>query len=460
MASKTALPKKVRQLDVKGLKKAKSETTMSSEKWKLLQVGMKEKWPQPEYMKGPHPSGKGHTSYRDETFEAATRFRAETKILYRPHAKAPGTKSHVRYEKYAKATTVGEALAKGAWPGDWCWDIERGYIKVIGPLRPEPLDVSQLADGVKITQVDEAVMQWYKKELAKKYGLNFKDLQSEKGAGESIIMRAHRLVAQREAKKILAQKKTVTDADVELVLGLWGFARNVTRVNVMQEGQSYVWSDTMGLLRDRCGDIHLTKATRAYPEVVNILSRWLTDRLPASEAKDFTWTSFNVNKNYAAKIHRDGNNFGPSMISAFGDFTGGNLNYYPHDDCQIKVEKLEETTAHKAKKLDLGKGLCLFNGNSAHSVDPFEGNRFSIVYFTLGCHAKMKDADRQKLQSMGVAAPKPDESPYSIICPPLGERSGKRYSQIPTPTRKAELPPFRYWSKTSLAGKKLKQKKA
>jgi hypothetical protein len=36
-----------------------------------------------------HPEGKGMTCYRDETFEIVTRWHADTKISYRPHAKSP-----------------------------------------------------------------------------------------------------------------------------------------------------------------------------------------------------------------------------------------------------------------------------------------------------------------------------------------------------------------------------------
>jgi len=464
MAGGKATLRSVKKADVKGLKAARAATTMTSEQWKKLNVGMKEKWPQPDYMMSDHPEGKGQASYRDETFELVTRFKMETKITYRPHAKAPGSKSHVRYESYSKSRTVGEALKNGSWPVDWCWDIERGYIKVIGPLREEPLDVSEMNDKdmSKLTEVDLCVLQWYKKELAKKYGFSYKDLCSEPGAGESVIMRAHRLVAQREAKKMLVKKQAITDDDIFKILGYWGFARNATRLNVMQKDVTWVWSDTLGLLRDRCGDIHLTKSTYAYPEVVEVMARWLKDRLHSQgmEAKDFKWTSFNVNKNYAGAIHRDGNNFGPSMISAFGDFTGGALNYYPHDDGKIDLQKLQKTTLHKADKLDLKNGLALFNGNNAHHVDDFEGNRYSIVYFTLGCHAKMKDSDRKKLESMSVATPKPDECPYKIICPPRGERFKSRYGSVPTPqgVRKIvkELPASRYWKKTALNGKKRK----
>ena len=457
--------KQVRKTDLKGLKAAKAATTMTTEMWRKSQVGMKQKWPQPEYMDVPHPEGKGGTSYRDETFSVVTCFSEDTRIAYRPHAKAPGSKSHVRYEKYSKSKTVGQALKNGSWPADWCWDIERGFLKVLGPVRDEPFDMSEVQHESEMTEVDRAVMNWCRKELAKRFGLDIKDLSTERGAGESILMRAHRLVAQREAKKILAdcdkKKRAVSDEDLTRVLNMWGFAKNVTRLNVMKEDMKFVWSDTLGLLRDRCGDIHLTKPTHGYPEMVQLMSQWLTDRLPSTEAHQFKWTSFNVNKNYAGKIHRDGNNFGPSMISAFGDFTGGTLNYYPHDDGKIAVEKLEANSKHQADKLDLKTGLALFNGNSAHSVDDFVGNRYSIVYFTLGCHAKMKQEDRKQLESMGVATPKPDEDPYKIIRAPIGERFQTRYQGIATPARnggrrKAELPASIYWKKTALGSRKRK----
>lgn len=291
--------------------------------------------------------------------------------------------------------------------------------------------------------------------IGEKYGLNYKDLVSAPGCGESIIMRAHRLVSVRECKALLKKKAMITDEELSKVLGYWGFARNVTRLNVMRGGQKFVWSDTMGLLRDRCGDIHLTKSSHAYPEFIQVMARWLTERIPSTEAKDFRWTSFNINKNYAGKIHRDGNNFGPSMISAFGDFTGGKLNYFPHDDGKIDLDELEKKTSNRADHHDLKSGLVLFNGNSAHCVDAFEGNRYSIVFFTLGCHSKMKQDDRMKLEKMGVKAPAPDENPYKIIRAPLGEKSAKRYAATPLRQGARELPASRYWPK-KIFGKKTK----
>jgi len=444
--------KKIRSLDVKGLRAAKQATKMTKEKWVKLQLGMAEKWSVPIYMQQSRPDGKGHTCYRDETFELMSRFKADTKIAYRPHAKAPGSsttpsKSHVRYEKYMRATAAAQALKLGAWPQDWCWDYERGYIKVDEKtLRDEPIDISQLVDDSGLTAVDRAVYQWYRKELAKKLGLNYKDLSVGKGSQETTIMRAHRLVAQREATAVLEHcskaSRRVTDQELTTVLAAWGFARNVNRVNVMKEGQNWVWSDTLGLLRDRIGDIHLTQSSIKYPEVVMVINKWLSDRLP-KDAQPFVWTSLNVNKDYAASVHRDGNNFGPSMISAFGEFSGGKLNYYPDDDGKGEPEKLEKGN-HKKEAFDLRNGLALFNGNCAHSVDDFKGHRFSIVFFTLGCHSKMKEEDRPGLETMGFAVPKKDQNPHELLRPPHKKQS------VASPLA-MRLPASRFWTKASLA---------
>lgn len=457
---------KVRKVDVAGLAKAKRETKMTSKQWKQHQVGMKAKWPQPDYMLEPHPDGKGHTCYRDETFEIITRWMTNTKISYRPHAKAPGTKSHVRYEKYAKAKTVGQALKLGSWPADWCWDYERGFIKVDGPVRDEPLDLSELQEGESssLSEVDRIVIMWARKEIAKRFGVTEAELLDGKCAGESMLTRAHRIVAQREAKAVLDSGRAVTDNDVANVLMKWGFARNSGRLNVMQEGRSWVWSDTLGLLRDRMGDIHLTTPSHSYPQVPELLNRWLMDRLP-EEATGFAWTSLNLNKDYAARIHRDGNNFGPSMISAFGDFSGGQLRYYPEDDGKTDVHELEKQQGDTAEKFDIRQGLALFNGNCAHSVESFKGHRFSVVFFTIGCHRNMKPEDREKMATMGFTVPKPDIDPFQLIAPPSGYGRSAKY-RVATPLRNAsgakraakKLPGSRYWKKSELKVKPAKVK--
>lgn len=59
------------------------------------------------------------------------------------------------------------------------------------------------------------------------------DLNIGKGSGESLIMRAHRLVAQRDAKAALAaaekEGRQIAEAEVLAVLRAWAFAKNPNR---------------------------------------------------------------------------------------------------------------------------------------------------------------------------------------------------------------------------------------
>lgn len=361
----TGKAKIVRKDDKKGKAAALRQTTMTKEQWKGHQTKYKSSWPVPQYMTQPRDAkfvrDGGDGSYRIETYEIVTRWMAETKIEYRPHAKAPGSKSHVRYEKYSQAKTVGQALKLGSWPMDWCHDYEHGFIKVKGPVRPEPIDPSKLGAKQKMNDVDAAISHWYRKELAKRYNLDLKELAHQSGSGESIIMRAHRLVCERKCAAFLKaadkEKRAITDAEVSEAMATWAFAKNPNRQNVLPDGQDWVWSDTIGLIRDRIGDIHIVTSTLRYPSFVKIFTRWLADRVPP-EVDTFKYTSLNLNCNYAAKRHRDGNNFGPSFIKAFGDFTGGELSNWPDDDRDTcKLDKLPEKDRHV---VNLSKNLCMF----------------------------------------------------------------------------------------------------
>jgi len=421
------------------LQKVKKAGQMTLQQWNALQVGMDDKWPLPGYMNGM----KGHTAYHEETYGIVTHWASDTRISYRPHAKRPGSKSHVRYEQYSQAKTVGEALKFGTLPADWCWDYERGFIKVHGPVRDEPVDLCKLDEGTE-TPVDMAIHRWYKRELARNLGLNVKDLGKDMAYNESLVMRAHRLVTQREAKAILeeADKKQtfIMDADVELILQKWHFAKNPWRVNVMEEGQKWVFSDTLGLNRDRIGDIHLTAATKRYPQVTELFSRWLNERLPP-DMKTFSWTSLNVNYDYAARIHRDNGNFGPSMIKAFGKFEGGGLNYWPEDNKTLQLDKLP---AAGKVNMQIRDGLAVFNGNCAHSVDDFKGHRYSIVFFTLGCHADAPEDAKEQLRTLGVPYPTADADPHRLLRQPSGKHTAAAIS-----AKSNEKSSYKYW-KTSV----------
>lgn len=429
ISERTGKPKIVRKDN--GREAAAKEATMTKDEWRKFQAEKYSKaWPKPEYMhekgafKTTYVRDGGEGAYKDKTYEIVTRWTAKTRIAFRPHAKAPGSKSHIRYENYAVAKTVGQALELGCYPMDWCFDYEHGFIKVLGgDVREEPLDISKVDDESKLTEVDRCLVHWFRRELAKRYDLKIADLLVEKGGGESVLMRAHRLVADRKAGELIKQatktNRAISDDDMETVLSTWAFAKNAARQNVIPDGQSWVWSDNVGLVRDRNGDIHLTSACKRYPSFTTIINMWLSDRLP-KEVQEFKWTSLNLNCNYAAKRHRDGNNFGPSMIKAFGPFKGGALSCFPGDDKSVELSKLKPASK---KTIDIRTHLAMFNGNAAHEVDSFSGNRYSVVFFAVGCHAQAPQKVMSELKSLGFAVPHRDEDPHAILGAPGPQKS-------------------------------------
>merc|ERR1739848_42927 len=130
----------------------------------------------------------------------------------------------------------------------------------------------------------------------------------------------------------------------------------------------------------------------------------------------------NVNCNYAAAQHRDAGNFGSSFIAGFGDFTGGKLAYFPEDPGVPTPMDKGASTKSKKMFVDINENLFLFNGNCAHYVEPFEGDRYSIVWFTLGCHAKTSAEDRDKLSRLGMPMPAVDAKEYTVLRTPANQR--------------------------------------
>ena len=55
--------------------------------------------------------------------------------------------------------------------------------------------------------------------------------------------------------------------------------------------------------------------------------------MPRASAIPFT--TITMNKRYAARLHRDSRNDGPSIGNAVGKFSGGKLLYWQRDDGRV-----------------------------------------------------------------------------------------------------------------------------
>ena len=68
------------------------------------------------------------------------------------------------------------------------------------------------------------------------------------------------------------------------------------------------------------------------------------------------------------------------MGIAVGSFTGGGLRYYPNDDKKGDLTLLRKKSS---VVLDLKRKPTVFDGNRGHNVEPFKGERFSLIFFSV-----------------------------------------------------------------------------
>jgi hypothetical protein len=83
----------------------------------------------------------------------------------------------------------------------------------------------------------------------------------------------------------------------------------------------------------------------------------------------FNFTAITVNENYSSGPHKDKGNQGNSFLVAFGDFSGGDLTFSDGDlSGNYNVNRIPLITNFTTQ---------------THFVQPWTGNRYSLVYYNL-----------------------------------------------------------------------------
>lgn len=101
-----------------------------------------------------------------------------------------------------------------------------------------------------------------------------------------------------------------------------------------------------------------SKYNKKFPELFKAIKKMMNMYDP-----DFKFTTIQLNKNVLSPPHVDKNNVGPSYIIGLGDYEGGKL----------VIEGKEYNIKNRFKK---------FDGTRGHWVTPFEGVRYTLVFFT------------------------------------------------------------------------------
>ena len=120
-------------------------------------------------------------------------------------------------------------------------------------------------------------------------------------------------------------------------------------------------SQTFGVVNRRCLPPDYSRQCWLRPYLYKLLLDYGREHCPIA------FTSITVNQNYRAEPHRDKGNLGESFLVSFGTYTGGNL--------EIHEGPLQGSH-------DVRTGLVADFSQMLHSVSPFEGNRYSLVYYT------------------------------------------------------------------------------
>jgi hypothetical protein len=104
---------------------------------------------------------------------------------------------------------------------------------------------------------------------------------------------------------------------------------------------------------------------RMYPDLLRALINFGNKIVPPG----WEYTAITLNKGVLAKKHRDGNNVGRSVIVGIGDYTGGALRVW-------------NMVGTESEDYDLLDRPTMFNGAlRAHETQPFEGERWTIIYY-------------------------------------------------------------------------------
>jgi len=182
------------------------------------------------------------------------------------------------------------------------------------------------------------------------------------------------------------QGRKITDTDMIGVLDAWSFKENKARVNVIPNGKKFVHSEMLGLVRIRAFSKYVVaKPTQRFPLVTRLLCRFLEDNPPKglNNRMRFPFSTVCINRDYAAKRHRDSNNMGMSIVRALGNFTGGRLKYWPDDPGASIAPDPETLDARDGVPLVVKSRSVVVDSTKAHEVEPFQGKRYSLVYFTI-----------------------------------------------------------------------------
>ncbi|CAE7323490.1 Zdhhc9 [Symbiodinium natans] len=262
------------------------------------------------------------------------------------------------------------------------------------------------ADEPEVVAEDAASPQ-AAKALVPTKSLNEVILSGRRGISTKLRLPRAKARRQRQKSEALA-KQAMKSRDfsfkaIAKVLDAVHFPMNKTRKNVLPEGVEAVSGMVLGLYvyAHKTG---LSDASKKNPNLARLLSKFCQDAHAS-----FQFTSIQVNKNYAARPHVDKNNLGNSFIIGLGDYKGGDL--WAHDDDGDVLLELSESIrsmhhyragmSYRGRTFDIHCRWQSFDGNRLHYARPFEGTRYSLVFYTCDRFQEVSQEVRRAMSNVG-----------------------------------------------------------
>jgi len=214
----------------------------------------------------------------------------------------------------------------------------------------------------------------------------------------------------------LPEEGQVRFEHVEKALGQITWPNCFTRNNVKPDGAPFIEAFPLGIVLNYCLGLVCSRATRLWPTLTKLLAKFIQQEQP-----DFRYTTMQLNKNYATKMHVDANNHGPSFIIGLGDYTGGEVWIYDENGtvemelpCALRGwSHLRPGQKVPGRLEDCRNKWLKFDGNTPHMTMPYTGSRISIVYFTRKGWLTMLPETKDTLETSGFMLPGED---YQSLC--------------------------------------------
>lgn len=134
-------------------------------------------------------------------------------------------------------------------------------------------------------------------------------------------------------------------------------ARKDSRLNCRAHPDDRYQHFSLGWTINKATGVTASRFNAKFPELYDACRA-----LIAAYDSEFEYTGIQINKDYATAPHVDANNNGESLIIGLGDYSGGRV-------------LTEDST------LDCNGRFCKMDATKLHWTEPFEGERYTLVFF-------------------------------------------------------------------------------